>query len=191
MNKIYPSAAEALAGVVSDGQTVAVGGFGLCGIPEALIAALRDSGVTGLTCISNNAGVDGFGSFSYFAHDEHGFSERRGLFLNATRVREHDKRLLEQMHEREIVQRFDQVHPFVPGKDFVDGSTDVRVRVNGIDNFNIRVAPHQVSHGFAHLDKGFAEALTAVGRDENHPVFGAHPLQQRIAEGVRPLRYVE
>jgi len=61
MNKIFASASEALAGVVKDGQTIAVGGFGLCGIPEALIAALRDSGVKGLTCISNNAGVDGFG----------------------------------------------------------------------------------------------------------------------------------
>ena len=61
MNKVYPSATAALAGIVKDGQTVAVGGFGLCGIPEALIAALRDSGVKGLTAISNNAGVDGFG----------------------------------------------------------------------------------------------------------------------------------
>jgi 3-oxoacid CoA-transferase subunit A len=61
MNKIYPDAASALAGVVQSGQTIAVGGFGLCGIPEALIGALRDSGVTGLTAISNNAGVDGFG----------------------------------------------------------------------------------------------------------------------------------
>jgi len=61
MNKHYPSAREALADVVKDGQTFAVGGFGLCGIPEALIAALRDSGVKNLTCISNNAGVDGFG----------------------------------------------------------------------------------------------------------------------------------
>jgi len=61
MNKYYPSAREALADVVKDGQTFAVGGFGLCGIPEALIAALRDSGVKNLTCISNNAGVDGFG----------------------------------------------------------------------------------------------------------------------------------
>jgi len=61
MNKVYASAAEALAGVVRDGQTIAVGGFGLCGIPEALIAALRDSGAKQLTCISNNAGVDGFG----------------------------------------------------------------------------------------------------------------------------------
>ncbi|KAF3998137.1 CoA transferase subunit A [Glaciimonas immobilis] len=61
MNKVYPDAASALAGIVSDGQTIAVGGFGLCGIPEALIAALRDSGVQNLTAISNNAGVDGFG----------------------------------------------------------------------------------------------------------------------------------
>ncbi len=61
MNKVYPSAAAALADVVKDGQTIAVGGFGLCGIPEALIAALRDSGVRNLTCVSNNAGVDGFG----------------------------------------------------------------------------------------------------------------------------------
>ncbi|MEO8170917.1 MAG: CoA transferase subunit A, partial [Oxalobacteraceae bacterium] len=61
MNKVYPDAATALAGIVQDGQTIAVGGFGLCGIPEALIAALRDSGVKELTAISNNAGVDGFG----------------------------------------------------------------------------------------------------------------------------------
>ncbi|WP_017911209.1 CoA transferase subunit A [Xanthomonas sp. SHU 166] len=59
--KLFPDAATALADVVADGQTLAVGGFGLCGIPEALIAALRDSGVGGLTVISNNAGVDGFG----------------------------------------------------------------------------------------------------------------------------------
>ncbi|WP_049467737.1 CoA transferase subunit A [Stenotrophomonas indicatrix] len=60
-SKRFASAAEALQGVVADGQTLAVGGFGLCGIPEALIAALRDSGAKGLTVISNNAGVDGFG----------------------------------------------------------------------------------------------------------------------------------
>jgi len=59
--KLYADAAAALAGVVADQQTIAVGGFGLCGIPEALILALHDSGVTGLTAISNNAGVDGFG----------------------------------------------------------------------------------------------------------------------------------
>ncbi len=61
MNKIFPSAAKALEGIVRDGQLIAVGGFGLCGIPEALIDALRDSGVKNLTAISNNAGVDGFG----------------------------------------------------------------------------------------------------------------------------------
>ncbi len=61
MNKIFPSAAEALADVARDGMTIAVGGFGLCGIPEALIAALRDKGVKGLTAVSNNAGVDEFG----------------------------------------------------------------------------------------------------------------------------------
>ncbi len=60
-NKLYASADDALRGIVQDGQTIAVGGFGLCGIPEALIAALRDSGTSGLTAISNNAGVDGFG----------------------------------------------------------------------------------------------------------------------------------
>ncbi|MBS3895463.1 CoA transferase subunit A [Silanimonas sp.] len=60
-SKLYPSAAAALSGLLADGQTLAVGGFGLCGIPEALIAALRDSGVKNLTVISNNAGVDGFG----------------------------------------------------------------------------------------------------------------------------------
>lgn len=72
MDKVYASAAEALAGVVKDDQMIAVGGFGLCGIPEALIAALRDSGVKNLTCVSNNAGVDGFGL---------------GLLLNTRQVR--------------------------------------------------------------------------------------------------------
>lgn len=61
MNKLYPSAAAALQDIVRDGLTFAVGGFGLCGIPEALIAALRDTGKKGFTVISNNAGVDGFG----------------------------------------------------------------------------------------------------------------------------------
>ena len=61
MKKLYPSATEALKGVVKDGQLLGVGGFGLCGIPEALIEALKDSGVKDLACVSNNAGVDGFG----------------------------------------------------------------------------------------------------------------------------------
>ncbi|NLD54829.1 MAG: CoA transferase subunit A [Burkholderiaceae bacterium] len=61
MQKVFPSAAAALQGVVADNQVLAVGGFGLCGIPEALIDGLRDTGVKGLTCISNNAGVDDFG----------------------------------------------------------------------------------------------------------------------------------
>ena len=59
--KVYATANEALAGVIRDGITVMSGGFGLCGIPENLIVALRDSGVRGLTVISNNAGVDDFG----------------------------------------------------------------------------------------------------------------------------------
>ncbi len=60
MNKVFGSAHAALEDVVRDGQTLAVGGFGLCGVPETLILALRDSGVTGLTVASNNAGADGF-----------------------------------------------------------------------------------------------------------------------------------
>lgn len=60
-DKVYSDAASALEGVPFDGMTVMSGGFGLCGIPELLIAALRDSGVKDLTFISNNAGVDGFG----------------------------------------------------------------------------------------------------------------------------------
>ncbi|KZL09472.1 putative succinyl-CoA:3-ketoacid coenzyme A transferase subunit A [Pseudovibrio axinellae] len=61
MNKVYPSAAAALEGLTFDGMTVMAGGFGLCGIPENLIIALRDSGAKDLTAISNNAGVDDFG----------------------------------------------------------------------------------------------------------------------------------
>jgi len=60
-NKVYASADAALQDIVKDGQTLAVGGFGLCGIPEALIIALQKTGAKQLTCISNNAGVDGFG----------------------------------------------------------------------------------------------------------------------------------
>jgi len=61
MHKVYPNAAAALEGVLFDGMTVMSGGFGLSGIPENLTMALKDSGVKGLTVISNNAGVDGFG----------------------------------------------------------------------------------------------------------------------------------
>jgi 3-oxoacid CoA-transferase subunit A len=61
MRKIFPDARTALEGLTFDGMTIMSGGFGLCGIPENLIAALRDTGVKDLTVISNNAGVDGFG----------------------------------------------------------------------------------------------------------------------------------
>jgi 3-oxoacid CoA-transferase subunit A len=61
MQKIFPTAEAALADVLRDGMTIMAGGFGLCGIPAALIGAIRDSGVTGLTVISNNAGIDGAG----------------------------------------------------------------------------------------------------------------------------------
>jgi 3-oxoacid CoA-transferase subunit A len=61
VSKLHASATEALAGVLCDGMLILSGGFGLCGIPSALIAAIRESGVTGLTVVSNNAGVDGVG----------------------------------------------------------------------------------------------------------------------------------
>jgi 3-oxoacid CoA-transferase subunit A len=61
MNKLWPGAHAALDGIVKDGMLLAIGGFGLCGIPEALIVALRDSGARGLTIASNNAGIDGAG----------------------------------------------------------------------------------------------------------------------------------
>src|SRR3979411_1065761 len=61
MSKVYPNAKAALAGLLHDNMMIAAGGFGLCGIPENLIAALHGSGVKGLTIVGNNAGVDGFG----------------------------------------------------------------------------------------------------------------------------------
>lgn len=61
VRKLYDTAQDALAGVLFDGMTIAAGGFGLCGIPETLIGAIRDSGVRGLTVVSNNAGVDDYG----------------------------------------------------------------------------------------------------------------------------------
>jgi 3-oxoacid CoA-transferase subunit A len=61
MKKIYPDARAALAGLLKDGMMIMAGGFGLCGIPEALIQAIRESGVKNLTIVSNNAGIDGIG----------------------------------------------------------------------------------------------------------------------------------
>ena len=61
MKKVYPTAAAALDGLLSDGMLIAAGGFGLCGIPELLLAAIRDAGTRNLTFASNNAGVDDFG----------------------------------------------------------------------------------------------------------------------------------
>src|SRR5262245_59084269 len=61
MNKVYADAPSALAGLLKDGMLIMAGGFGLCGIPETLILAIRDSGVKNLTVVSNNAGVDGIG----------------------------------------------------------------------------------------------------------------------------------
>jgi 3-oxoacid CoA-transferase subunit A len=61
MKKVYPDATAALAGVLRDGMMVMAGGFGLCGIPEKLIQAIAESGVTGLTVVSNNCGIDGVG----------------------------------------------------------------------------------------------------------------------------------
>ena len=61
LTKLWPDARTALDGIVRDGMLLAIGGFGLCGIPEALILALRDTGVRNLTIASNNAGVDGWG----------------------------------------------------------------------------------------------------------------------------------
>jgi 3-oxoacid CoA-transferase subunit A len=61
MNKVYADAPSALAGVLRDGMMIMAGGFGLCGIPETLIMAIRDSGVRNLTVVSNNAGIDGVG----------------------------------------------------------------------------------------------------------------------------------
>ena len=72
MKKVYGSAAEALDGLLFDGMTIAAGGFGLCGIPELLITAIRDAGPKDLTIASNNCGVDGFGL---------------GLLLNSKQVR--------------------------------------------------------------------------------------------------------
>jgi acyl CoA:acetate/3-ketoacid CoA transferase alpha subunit len=69
MNKVFPSAAAAIKDVIRDGQTLAVGGFGLCGIPESLIVAVRDSGAKHLTCISNNAATKAGMGITMSTHD--------------------------------------------------------------------------------------------------------------------------
>src|SRR6478672_12728678 len=95
MNKVVASADEAVRDI-TDGATVMVGGFGLCGIPENLIRALVDKGVKNLTTISNNAGVDGFGM---------------GLLLSAGQIRKHigtyvgENKLLEQMGLKGQIER--------------------------------------------------------------------------------------
>ena len=61
MKKVYPDARAAMAGLLKDGMLICCGGFGLCGIPETLILAIRDSGIKNLTVVSNNAGIDGAG----------------------------------------------------------------------------------------------------------------------------------
>ena len=76
MNKLKNSASEALEGILFDGMTIMAGGFGLCGIPEYLITALRDSGVKDISVISNNCGIDdfGFGDFTaYTTNKKNGF----------------------------------------------------------------------------------------------------------------------
>ena len=79
MNKLWPNAGAALDGMVRDGILLAIGGFGLCGIPEALILALRDTGVRDLTIASNNAGVDGWGLGLLLEHHRRALRrERRG-----------------------------------------------------------------------------------------------------------------
>ena len=78
MKKVYTSAAEALEGLVFDGMTIAVGGFGLCGIPENLIVALRETGVKDITVVSNNCGVDDFGMGAFAADAP---DQENGFFL--------------------------------------------------------------------------------------------------------------
>ena len=68
MSKVYSDAKDALDGILFDNMTIMAGGFGLCGIPENLIIALRDSGVSGISAISNNAGVDDFGLGAAFTN---------------------------------------------------------------------------------------------------------------------------
>ena len=102
MRKIYSSSAEALKGLLHDGMTLMVGGFGLCGVPESLVRALRDSGVKHLTCISNNAGVDDSGL---------------GLLLQTRQI---DKMVASYVGENKLFER-----------QFLDGIIDVELTPQG------------------------------------------------------------
>ena len=100
--KIYPSSEAALEGLLNDGMTLMVGGFGLCGVPHNLVRALHDSGVTQLTCISNNAGVDGAGL---------------GLLLEAHQI---DKMVASYVGENKLFER-----------QFIDGVIEVELSPQG------------------------------------------------------------
>ena len=102
MRKIYSSSVEALEGLLHDGMTLMVGGFGLCGVPESLVRALRDSGVKHLTCISNNAGVDDSGL---------------GLLLQTRQI---DKMVASYVGENKLFER-----------QFLDGIIDVELTPQG------------------------------------------------------------
>jgi 3-oxoacid CoA-transferase subunit A len=100
--KIYPSSVAALDGLLRDDMTLMVGGFGLCGVPQNLVLALRDSGVTGLTCVSNNAGVDGAGL---------------GLLLESRQI---DKMIASYVGENKLFE-----------KQYLDGTIEVELNPQG------------------------------------------------------------
>lgn len=100
--KVFPSSSAALDGLLRDDQTLMVGGFGLCGVPQNLVLALRDSGVKGLTCISNNAGVDGAGL---------------GLLLESRQI---DKMIASYVGENKLFE-----------KQYLDGTIEVELNPQG------------------------------------------------------------
>ena len=100
--KVYSSSVAALDGLLHDGMSLMVGGFGLCGVPQSLVVALRDSGVSGLTCISNNAGVDGAGL---------------GLLLETRQI---DKMIASYVGENKLFE-----------KQFLDGTIEVELNPQG------------------------------------------------------------
>ena len=100
--KIFPSSSAALDGLLRDDQTLMVGGFGLCGVPQNLVLALRDSGAKGLTCISNNAGVDGAGL---------------GLLLESRQI---DKMIASYVGENKLFE-----------KQYLDGTIEVELNPQG------------------------------------------------------------